>query len=125
MTSRLRITVGDVIAATAQAVGMTRAELLTRSRAIKFVRPRQIGIYVARRMTTASLPLLGRRFGSLDHTTILYALRRVPALIEADPALARLAERIERDCIDLALRRDAASGGQCGAPRRIEARLAA
>lgn len=125
MTSRLRITVGDVIASTAAAVGMTRDELLTRSRATRFVRPRQIAIYVARELTNASLPLLGKRFGSLNHTTVLYTIRRAPELMTADPALAALAARVRRDCIARAMRRADASGGQVGAVSLQPARLAA
>lgn len=123
--SFFRITVGDVIAATAKAAGLTRAELLTRSRAIKFVRPRQVAIYVARRMTSASLPLLGQRFGALDHTTVLYAVRRVPELLAADPALAALAAQVERDCVALAVRRAAAAGDQAGAVPVADMRVAA
>jgi chromosomal replication initiator protein len=42
-------------------------------------------MYLARQLTTRSLPEIGRRFGKRDHTTVLHACRRVEALCGEDP----------------------------------------
>lgn len=52
------------------------------------VRPRQIAIYLAKELTGRSLPEIGKRFGGRDHTTVLHAVRRIKALVEAEGPVA-------------------------------------
>lgn len=54
-------------------------------RARRVARPRQVAMYLARKLTIRSLPEIGRRFGGRDHTTVLHACRRVEALCHEDP----------------------------------------
>jgi len=54
-------------------------------RARRVARPRQVAMYLSRKLTTRSLPEIGRRFGGRDHTTVLHACRRIEALIDEDP----------------------------------------
>jgi chromosomal replication initiator protein len=42
-------------------------------------------MYLAREITSRSLPEIGKRFGGRDHTTVLHACRRIAALCEEDP----------------------------------------
>ena len=53
-------------------------------RARRVARPRQVAMYLARKLTTRSLPEIGRRFGGRDHTTVLHACRRIEALCAED-----------------------------------------
>ena len=46
-------------------------------------------MWLAKQITTRSLPDIGRRFGGRDHTTVLHAVRRIEALKADDPVLAR------------------------------------
>jgi chromosomal replication initiator protein len=46
-------------------------------------------MWLAKQITTRSLPDIGRRFGGRDHTTVLHAVRRIEALKVDDPVLAR------------------------------------
>lgn len=48
------------------------------------VYPRQIAMYLAKELTTRSLPDIGRRFGGKDHTTVLHAVRKIAALVKTD-----------------------------------------
>ena len=59
----------------------------TRTRAISF--PRQIAMYLARQLTTASLLEIGRAFGGKDHTTVLHAVDKITLLIQEDPKLRK------------------------------------
>jgi len=59
----------------------------TRTRAIAF--PRQIAMYLARQLTTASLLEIGRAFGGKDHTTVLHAVDKITLLIQEDPKLRK------------------------------------
>ncbi len=59
----------------------------TRTRAISF--PRQIAMYLARQLTTASLLEIGRAFGGKDHTTVLHAVGKITLLLQEDPKLRK------------------------------------
>lgn len=63
----------------------------TRSHAVSH--PRQIAMALSRELTRHSLPGLGARFGR-DHTTVLYATRKIAALCERDPDFAAELETI-------------------------------
>ena len=63
--------------------------LLSNQRSRSVVKPRQIAMYLAKDLTTRSLPEIGKKFGGRDHTTVLYAYRRVEKLMVADLELAK------------------------------------
>jgi chromosomal replication initiator protein len=72
----------DVIAAR---FDVSRTDLLSDRRAARLVRARHVAIWLCRRLTTHSLPAIGRQFGDRDHTSVMHALRRIDALMAADP----------------------------------------
>jgi chromosomal replication initiator protein len=63
--------------------------LITAGRARAVARPRQVAMWLAKQITTRSLPDIGRRFGGRDHTTVLHAVRRIESLKAEDPQIAR------------------------------------
>ena len=65
-----------------------------RSRAV--ARPRQVAMYLAKKLTSKSLPEIGRKFGGKDHTTVMHAVKRVEELMASDSEIARDVELIER-----------------------------
>lgn len=91
-----RITVQLVQKVVARHYGMTLQQLLERTRRHTVARPRQIAMFLACRMTQASLPDIGARFGGFDHTTVMYARDRVAALIEQDAAFKAEVENVAR-----------------------------
>ena len=64
--------------------GVSLADMRSPCRARRVARPRQVAMYLARRMTRRSFPEIGRQFGGRDHTTVMHACHAVEALIEAD-----------------------------------------
>jgi len=91
-----RITVQLVQKVVARHYGMTPQQLLERTRRHAIARPRQVAMFLACRMTHASLPDIGQRFGGFDHTTIMYARDRIAALAEQDANLKTELEGIAR-----------------------------
>ena len=69
--------------------GLTREELLSRSRAERVVWPRQAAMYLCKELTEHSLPTIARAFAGRDHTTVLYACKRVAAHIAVSPPAYR------------------------------------
>lgn len=57
----------------------------SQQRSRRVARPRQVAMFLAREITSRSLPEIGRRFGGRDHTTVLHACRRIAALCSEDP----------------------------------------
>jgi chromosomal replication initiator protein len=84
-----RVTVDQIQKAVAEHYGLKQADLLSERRARAVARPRQAAMWIAKQITTRSLPDIGRRFGGRDHTTVLHAVRRIEALRVEDPALGR------------------------------------
>lgn len=91
-----RITIDDIQKATADHYGMKQADLLSERRNRAVARPRQAAMWLAKQLTTRSLPDIGRRFGGRDHTTVLHAVRRIEALRADDNVLSHDLEVITR-----------------------------
>jgi len=58
------------------------------------VLPRQIAMYLARQLTSASYPEIGERFGGKDHSTIIHAIRKVEKLMEENFQLRQTIESL-------------------------------
>lgn len=82
------IKITDIQDIVARAYGITRLDILASRRTWDHVRPRQIAMYLAKNLTTRSLPEIGRRFGGRDHTTVLHAVRRITQMMAMDPDFA-------------------------------------
>jgi chromosomal replication initiator protein len=67
-------TIKDV---TARAYGVTKAELESACRKRQYALPRQYAMYLSRQLTKCSYPQIGRMFGDRDHTTVLFAYRKI------------------------------------------------
>jgi len=59
-------------------------ELLSSRRSRSLARPRQIAMYLAKQLTTNSLPDIGRKFSNRDHTTVIHAVKKIDELIKKD-----------------------------------------
>jgi chromosomal replication initiator protein len=65
------------------------AEMLSQRRSRPLARPRQIAMYLAKKMTTRSLPEIGRRFANRDHTTVIHAVKTITRLSEKDDEMKK------------------------------------
>ena len=91
-----RVTVDDIQKAAAEHFGLKQADLISACRTRAIARPRQAAMWLAKQLTTRSLPDIGRRFGGRDHTTVLHAVRRIDELRANDPQLSRDLETLTR-----------------------------
>jgi chromosomal replication initiator protein len=91
-----RVTVDDIQKAASEHFGLKQADLISERRTRSVARPRQAAMWLAKQLTTRSLPDIGRRFGGRDHTTVLHAVRRIEELRAGDPQLARDLETLMR-----------------------------
>lgn len=67
---------------------VSRTDICSGRRADTIVKPRQVYMYLARKLTTRSLPEIARFCGGRDHTTAIWACEQVERFIETNPAIA-------------------------------------
>ncbi len=65
------------------------SEMLSQRRSRPLARPRQIAMYLAKKMTSRSLPEIGRRFANRDHTTVIHAVKTITRLSEQDDEMKK------------------------------------
>jgi chromosomal replication initiator protein len=65
------------------------SEMLSQRRSRPLARPRQIAMYLAKKLTTRSLPEIGRRFANRDHTTVIHAVKTITRLSEQDEEMKK------------------------------------
>jgi chromosomal replication initiator protein len=95
-TSTANLTVEAVLREVANYFNVKIADLKGTSRHASVTRPRQIGMYLSRKLCKASFPEIGQKFGGKDHTTVMSACRRVESLLVEDPKVRSMVQEIER-----------------------------
>ena len=70
-------------------------EMLSQRRSRPLARPRQIAMYLAKKLTTRSLPEIGRRFANRDHTTVIHAVKTITRLSEQDDEMKKHINQIK------------------------------
>ncbi len=71
------------------------SEMLSQRRSRPLARPRQIAMYLAKKMTSRSLPEIGRRFANRDHTTVIHAVKTITRLSEQDDEMKKNISQIK------------------------------
>lgn len=95
-----RIKIDDILRVISRHYGVTRGDILSERRNRSIVLPRQVGMYLAKRLTARSLPEIGRRFGGRDHTTVLHAIRKIEKELSDNQTLREdlgILERLLKD----------------------------
>lgn len=72
------------------------ADLKSKKKHTAVAHPRQIAMFLSRKLTTASLPELGLRFGGKDHTTVLHNVKKIETAIAVDLDLRAVVDTLQR-----------------------------
>ena len=91
-----RVTIEEIQKRVAEHWNIRLADMSSARRARAVARPRQVAMYLAKQLTSRSLPEIGRRFGDRDHTTVMHAVSRVGELMERDAGFADDVELLRR-----------------------------
>ena len=70
------------------------ADLKTKKRHKNIILPRQIAMYLSRKLTNHSLPEIGGAFGGKDHTTILYAFKKIELELNTNKETKKIIEHL-------------------------------
>ena len=91
-----KITVEEIQRKVSDHYNIRLSDLIGPKRVRTFARPRQVAMYLAKTMTSRSLPEIGRRFGGRDHTTIMHGVRKIEELKQQDSQIADDLELLRR-----------------------------
>jgi chromosomal replication initiator protein len=89
-----RVSIENIQRVVCQEFGLTLPQLKSKDNSRSIAYPRQIAMYLAKGMTTASLPQIGREFGGKHHTTVLHSIGKIDQLRKADRDLNRLLHKL-------------------------------
>lgn len=91
-----RVTVEDIQRKVAEHFNIKVSDMFSARRSRVVARPRQVAMFLSKKLTAHSLPEIGRKFGGKDHTTVMHAVRRIEDLCTADTGLAEDVELLSR-----------------------------
>jgi len=94
------ITVDKIQNTVANFFNIPLAEMLSQRRSRPLARPRQIAMYLAKKMTTRSLPEIGRRFANRDHTTVIHAVKTITKISEKDDEMKKNIEHLREQLLE-------------------------
>jgi chromosomal replication initiator protein len=89
-----KITIDAIQKAVAEQFGLRVAEIKAKSNSRAIVFPRQIAMFLAKQMTEASLPEIGRQFGGKHHTTVMHSVGKIDEQRQSDKDLNRLLNKL-------------------------------
>lgn len=91
-----RVTIEEIQKRVSQHFNIRVSDMHSARRARSVARPRQVAMYLAKQLTSRSLPEIGRKFGGRDHTTVMHAVKKVDELRERDSSFAEDVELLRR-----------------------------
>jgi len=89
-----RVTIESIQKAVAEQFGLRLVEIKAKNNSRSIVYPRQIAMYLAKHLTEASLPEIGRQFGGKHHTTVLHSVDKIEEVRKGDKDLNRLLNKL-------------------------------
>ena len=91
-----RVSIDEIQRRVAEHYNIRLTDMASPRRARNVARPRQVAMYLAKQLTSRSLPEIGRKFGNRDHTTVMHAVSRVGELMERDVTFAEDVDLLRR-----------------------------
>ncbi len=91
-----KVTIDEIMRKVAEHYNLRLSDMTSARRARAVARPRQVAMFLAKTLTSKSLPEIGRKFGGRDHTTVMHAVKRVESLTDTDSLLAEDVELLRR-----------------------------
>jgi len=89
-----RVSIENIQRVVCQEFGLSLPQLKAKDNSRSVAYPRQIAMYLAKELTMASLPQIGREFGGKHHTTVLHSIHKIDQLRKADRDLNRLINKL-------------------------------
>ncbi|MGI4851687.1 MAG: chromosomal replication initiator protein DnaA [Janthinobacterium lividum] len=91
-----RVSIDEIQKKVAEHFNIKLSDMYSSRRLQSVARPRQIAMYLAKQLTSLSLPEIGRKFGGRDHTTVIHAIKKVEELRESHTSVAEDVDLLKR-----------------------------
>ena len=89
------ISIDEITKTVAAKFNIKLSDLKSEKKYKNLILPRQIAMYLSRKMTNRSFPDIGAKVGGRDHSTVIYSMNKVKKLMEKDPAVKKMVGEIE------------------------------
>ena len=89
------ISIDKIQNVTSNFFSISLADMLSPRRSRPLARPRQVAMYMAKKLTTRSLPEIGRKFANRDHTTVIHAVKTIEKLSENNDEMRKNIEELK------------------------------
>jgi chromosomal replication initiator protein len=90
------LTAAEILRVVAHHYGLRLPEIKSRNNSRQVAFPRQVAMYLCKRLTTLSYPEIGKQFNDKHHSTVMYAVEKIESLRQQDPDLDRVLEQFVR-----------------------------
>ena len=97
--SENKVTIENIQKTVCNNYKISKNEMLSPRRSRYLVRPRQIAMYLAKTLTSKSLPDIGREFSNRDHTTVIHSVKKIEKLLKTDENLNKNLEKLKSDIL--------------------------
>ncbi|MBN2688166.1 MAG: chromosomal replication initiator protein DnaA [Deltaproteobacteria bacterium] len=94
------ITVDEIIKTVTEKFNIKTVDIKSQKKSKNLVLPRQIAMYLSRKLTRSSFPDIGAKIGGRDHSTVIYAYNKIAKLIERDETTRKIVQEIERSLLN-------------------------
>ena len=89
------VSIDKIQTVTSNFFSISMSDMLSPRRSRPLARPRQMAMYLAKKLTPRSLPEIGRKFANRDHTTVIHAVKTIEKLIENNDELKKNVEELK------------------------------
>lgn len=89
------LSIDEITKTVAATFNIKLSDLKSQKKNKNLILPRQITMYLARKLTNRSFPDIGSKIGGRDHSTVIYSINKVKDALEKDPSVRRVVEEIE------------------------------
>jgi chromosomal replication initiator protein len=100
-----RLMAKDIISAVAEHFWMQGKDLLEKNNSPDITHPRHVAMYIVREMTGYSFPNIGRAFGGMHHTTVMYGIGKIRKSMESDLSFSSEIKKISRGILQAYLQK--------------------
>ena len=94
--SERKVTIDEIMRKVVDHYNLRLSDLLSPRRSRSIARPRQVAMFLAKTLTSKSLPEIGRKFGGRDHSTVVHAVKKIEELKLTDSQVAEDVELLRR-----------------------------
>ncbi len=94
--SERKVSIEEIQRKVSEHYNIRLSDMVGPKRLRSYARPRQVAMFLCKKMTSRSLPEIGRRFGGRDHTTVMHGVKRIEELKQNDAQIAEDLELLRR-----------------------------